>query len=136
MKTPKLLFVVLGLILAASSYAADYSLNAAVTAAGKLMPKDGPQDFSLFNLPEPKAKPEQLLAALRQARDQKVCLAICSPKLKYIRNLLKDTMKTAKAEKFDGLYLIIVADQTDVAGFEELFKDRGIHAKYGVYGAE
>ncbi len=133
MRTRKLLIVLLGLILALSSYAAEYSLNSAAQAVDKLMPKDGPQDFALFNLPEPKAMPEQLLAALRQAKEQKVCLAICSPKLKYIRNLLKDTMKTAKAEKFDGLYLIIVADRTDVAGFDALLKDRGIHAKYGVY---
>jgi hypothetical protein len=133
MRNPKLLIVILGLVLAASSYAADYSLNAAATAAGKLMPKDGPNDFALFNLPEPKAMPEQLLTAFRQARDQKVCLAICSPKLKYIRNLLKDTMKTAKAEKFDGLYLIIVAEKIDAAGFDELLKDRGIHVKYGVF---
>lgn len=129
----KLLLVVLSLILAATCYAANYSLMAAATAAGKLMPKDGPQDFALFNLPEPKAKPEQLLSALRQAREQKVCLAICSPKLKYIRKLLKDTMKAAKTEKFDGLYLIIVADQMDAAGFDALLKDRGIHVSYGVY---
>ena len=133
MRTPKLLILVLSLVLGASSYAAEYSLNAAVTAAGKLMPEDGPSDFALFNLPEPKAKPEQLLAALRQARDQKVCLAICSPKLKYIRKLLKDTMKAAKTEKFDGLYLIIVADKTDAAGFDALLKDRGMQVQYGVY---
>jgi len=61
MRTPKLLIAILGLALAVSSYAADYSLNAAAAAAGKLMPKDGPKEFSLFNLPEPKAKPKQLL---------------------------------------------------------------------------
>lgn len=133
MHTPKLLIVILGLVLAVSSYAAEYSLNAAAAAAGKLMPKDGPKEFSLFNLPEPKAKPKQLLTTMQQARDQKVCLAICSPKLEYIRDLLKGTMKAAKAEKFDGLYLIIVADQVDAAGFDALLKDRGIHAKYGVF---
>jgi hypothetical protein len=133
MCTPKFLIVVLGLVLAASSYAADYTLSAAAAAAGKLMPKDGPKEFSLFNLPEPKAKPKQLLTTMQQARDQKVCLAICSPKLEYIRDLLKGTMKAAKAEKFDGLYLIIVAEQMDSAGFDTLLKDRGIHVRYGVY---
>lgn len=133
MRIPKLLIVILGLGLAASSYAAGYSLNAAATAAGKLMPKDGPEEFALFNLPEPKARPEQLLAALRQARDQKVCLAICSPELKYIRSLLKDTMRTAKTEKFDGLYLIIVAEKTDIRSIDKILKDRGIHVKHGVY---
>jgi len=133
MRTPKLLIAILGLALAVSSYAADYSLNAAAAAAGKLMPKDGPKEFSLFNLPEPKAKPKQLLTTLRQARDQKVCLAICSPKLEYIRELLKGTMMAAKAEKFDGLYLIIVAEQMDAAGLDEILKDRGIHVSYGVY---
>jgi len=133
MRTPKLLIVILGLALAVSSYAADYSLNAAAAAAGKLMPKDGPKEFSLFNLPEPKAKPKQLLTTLRQARDQKACLAICSPKLEYIRDLLKGTMKAANAEKFDGLYLMIVAERMDAAGLDEILKDRGIHVLYGVY---
>jgi hypothetical protein len=133
MRSAKLLIVILGLGLAVSSYAAEYSLNAAAAAAGKLMPKDGPKEFSLFNLPEPKAKPKQLLTNMQQARDQKVCLAICSPKLEYIRDLLKGTMKAAKTEKFDGLYLIIVADQMDAAGFDALLKDRGIQVSYGVY---
>ncbi len=133
MRIPKLLIIILGLSLASPSYAAGYSLNAAVTAAGKQMPKDGPETFSLFNLPSPKAKPEQLLAALRKARDQKVCLAICSPKIKYIRNLLKDTMRTAKSEKFDGLYLIIVAEKTDIRRIDKILKDRGIHVKHGIY---
>lgn len=133
MSTPKLFITILGLIIAASSYAADYSLNAAAAAAGKLMPKDGPQEFSLFNLPEPKATPSQLLTTLRQARDQNVCLAICSPRLEYIRDLLKGTMNAAKAEKFDGLYLIIVAEKTDIAGIGEVLKDRGIRVKHGVY---
>lgn len=72
MRIPRLPIIVLGLALAVSCCAADYSLNGAVEAAGKLMPKDGPKEFSLFNLPEPKAKPKQLLLTLRQARDQKV----------------------------------------------------------------
>lgn len=131
MRTPKILIVMLGLVSALSSFAAEYSLNAAVEAAGRLMPKEGPQEFSLFNLPEPKAKPKQLLATLRQARDQKVCLAICSPKLDYIRDLLKGTMKAAKTEKFDGLYLIIVAERVDAAGCDEILKDRGIQVRYG-----
>ena len=133
MRTLKLLLAILGLALAVSSYAANYSLNAAAAAAGKLMPSDGPEEFTLFNLPEPSAKPKQLLTTLRQARDQNMCLAICSPKVKYIRDLLKGTMKAAKAERFDGLYLIIVAERVDAAGFDELLKDRGIHAIYGVY---
>ena len=133
MNNLKLLIVFLGLVLAASSYAADYSLGVAAAAAGKLMPKDGPSEFVLFNLPEPKAKPAQLLTALRQARDQNACLAICSPKIEYIRDLLKDTMKAAKNEKFVGLYLIIVAERTDVADIDELIRNRGIHVKHGVY---
>jgi hypothetical protein len=131
MRIHNILIVGLCFSLAVSGYAAGYSLNAAAAAAGKLMPKDGPQEFSLFNLPEPKAKPQQLLTTLRQARDQKVCLAICSPKLRYIRNLLKSTLEAAKEERFDDLYLIIIADKVDAASFDELLKNRGIHAKYG-----
>lgn len=133
MRTPKFLIVILGLVLAVSCDAATYSLAAAAAAVGKLMPKDGPKEFSLFNLPEPKAKPKQLLTAMQQARDQKVCLAISSPKLDYIRDLMKGTMKAAKLERFDGLYLIIVADQIEAVGFNELLKNRGIKVKYGVF---
>jgi hypothetical protein len=131
MRIPKILSVAIGLCLATPCFAADYSLAAAAQAAGELMTKDGPKEFSLFNLPEPKAKPQQLLAALRQARDKKLCLAICAPKLDYIRDLLKNTLKSAKAERFEGLYLIVVADRVDAAGFDELLKDRGITVKYG-----
>jgi hypothetical protein len=42
-------------------------------------------------------------------------------------------MKAAKEEKFDGLYLIVVADKIDAAGVDELLKDRGIHVTYGAY---
>jgi hypothetical protein len=133
MRIPKLLIIVLFVALGASAYAADYSLKSAADAAAKLVPKDGPKEFSLFNLPEPKAKPKQLLATLRQARDQKVCLAICSPKIEYIRDLLKGTMKAAKDEKFEGLYLIVVADKIDAAGLDELLKDRGVRVAYGAY---
>ena len=133
MRIPQLPILILGLFLAVSSHAANYSLNAAAKAAGKLMVKDGPNELSLFNLPEPKAKPKQLLATLRQARDQHVCLAISSPKLEYIRELVKGALKAAKKERFDGLYLIIIAEQLDVAGFDELLKDRGIQVKYGVF---
>lgn len=133
MHIPKILSIGLALCFMVPCLGADYSLNSAVEAAGKLMPTDGPKEFSLFNLPEPKAKPKQLLVTLRQARDQKVCLAICSPKLGYVRDLLQGALKAAKGEKFDGLYLIIVADQMDAAGFDEMLKGRGIKAKYGVF---
>ena len=48
MRLRQLLIVVLGLFLTASSCPAEYSLAAATGAAGKLMPKDGPEEFSLL----------------------------------------------------------------------------------------
>ena len=131
MRTYKILIAALGLFIGSSVLAASYTLGAAAKAAGDLMPKDGPKEFALFNLPEPKAKPEQLLSAFRQAKGGKACLAICAPKLDYVRDLLKITLKAAKAERFDGLYLIIVAERIDAAALDEILEDRGIIAKYG-----
>jgi len=131
MHITKILIVGFSLLVATPGFAASYSLGAAAKTAGELMPKGGPKEFVLFNLPEPKAKPEQLLRALRQAREGRVCLAISAPKLDYIRDLLKGTFKAAKTERFDGLYLIIVAERVDKAALDEILKGRGITATYG-----
>jgi nitrogen-specific signal transduction histidine kinase len=134
MRLSKLLVVALAVsVTAAPVFAAGYSMAIAAQAAGELMPKDGAKRSLLFNLPEAKAKPSQLLSALRQARDQKMCLAICSPKLDYVRDLLKSTFKVTKTENFEGLYLIIVAERVDAAAIDEILKGRGIIAKYGVF---
>lgn len=97
------------------------------------MPSDGPKEFVLFNLADPKSTADQLVYMLKEAREQNVCLAICAPKLEPLRELLTSTLETTKADKLDGLYILIVADTKDLAGFRELVKGRGIHVKCGVY---
>ena len=116
-----------------SAFAASYTLNRATKAAGKLMPKDGPAEFLLFNLPEPKAKPQDLLKYLRQAKENNAVLAIASPKVIYIRDLLADAMKIAEKEEFKGLYLIIIAEKTDASAFAKIMEGRGVNIKYGVF---
>ena len=122
------------LVCSVSCSNAPYSLGSATKAAGKLMPKDGPAEFALFNLPEPKAEPKDLLKLLRDATRGKICLAITSPKLEYIQNLLDRTMEAAKKdEQFNGLYLIIIAEKIDAAAIDAIIKDRGIRAHYGTF---
>ena len=115
-------------------FAAPYSLNGAAQAAGALMPKGGPAQMALFNLPEPKAKPADLLKVLRQARDQKAYLAITSPKIEFIHDLLGSALKAAKKnEKFSGLNLIIIGDRVDERLFDTTLKAYDIAAKHGTF---
>jgi len=133
MRPLKLLLIAFSLSVMTSAFAASYTLNRATKAAGKLMPKDGPAEFLLFNLPEPKAKPQDLLKYLRQAKENNAVLTIASPKVIYIRDLLTDTMKIAEKEEFKGLYLIIIAEKIDAPAFAKIMEGRGVNIKYGVF---
>ncbi len=113
--------------------AATFSKNAAISGIEKCMSSDGPKEYVLFNLADPKSTPDQLVYMLKESREENVALAIIGPKLEPIREILTNALETSKAEKLDGLYLIVVADTKDQAGFRELVKSRGIHVKCGVY---
>jgi hypothetical protein len=113
--------------------AATFSKSAAISAVEKLMPSDGPKEFVLFNLADPKSNADQLVYMLKESKEQNVALAIVGPKLEPIRALLTGALETAKADNLEGLYVLIVADAKDLNGFRELVKPRGIHVKCGVY---
>lgn len=112
---------------------ANFSKGAAAAAVERLMPSDGPKEFVMFNLADPKSSPEQLGYMLKEAKEESVALAICGPKLKPLHDMLAAALDANATEKLDGLYLIIVADEKDTPGFRELVKSRGIHVKCGVY---
>jgi hypothetical protein len=112
---------------------ANYSKGAAAAAVERLMPSDGPKEYVMFNLADPKASTEQLGYMLQEAHEQNVALAICGPKLGPLREMLVAALAANADQKLDGLYLIIVADEKDTAGLRELGKPRGIHVKSGVY---
>ena len=120
-------------VLSLTGIAEEYTFDRAVAAAGRLTPKDKVKEFALFNLPEPKAKPKEFLKVLRQVKAGPKYLAITSPKLKYVRNLLADTLKLAKDENLEGIHLVIVAERIDADSFEPMLKKRGITAVYGSY---
>ena len=113
--------------------AATFSKSAAITAVEKLMPSDGPKEFVLFNLADPKSTADQLVYMLKESKEQNVVLAIIGPKLVPILDLLTGALETAKADNLEGLYLIVVADTKDQNRFRELVKPRGIHVKCGIY---
>ncbi len=112
---------------------ANFSKGAAAAAVEKLMPSDGPKEFVMFNMTDPKSSSEQLGYMLKEAHEESVALAICGPKLQPIREMLAATLAANPADKLDGLYLIIVADEKDTAGLREMVKSRGIHVKSGVF---
>jgi len=113
--------------------AANFSKGAAAAAVEKLMPSDGPKEFVMFNMTDPKSSSEQLGYMLKEAHEESVALAICGPKLQPIRDILAATLAANPTDKLDGLYLIIVADEKDTAGLREMVKSRGIHVKSGVF---
>lgn len=129
----KTLFVFVGLCLPLIGFAAKYTVEGAGEAAGSLMPKEGADAFIIYNMPSAKGKPKDLLKIIRAAGDRTVYLAITSPKIEYIRDFLRSTMSLAKGERFNGLYLVVIADRADVPLFEEILKDRGVTVKCGVY---
>jgi len=112
---------------------ANFSKGAAAAAVEKLMPSDGPKEFVMFNMTDPKSSSEQLGYMLKEAHEESVALAICGPKLQPIREILAATLAANPADKLEGLYLIIVADEKDTAGLREMVKSRGIHVKSGVF---
>ena len=112
---------------------ANFSKGAAAAAVEKLMPSDGPKEFVMFNMTDPKSSSEQLGYMLKEAHEESVALAICGPKLQPISEMLAATLAANPADKLDGLYLIIVADEKDTAGLREMVKSRGIHVKSGVF---
>ena len=87
----------------------------------------------MFNMTDPKSSSEQLGYMLKEAHEESVALAICGPKLQPIREILAATLAANPADKLEGLYLIIVADEKDTAGLREMVKSRGIHVKSGVF---
>ena len=116
-----------------TSHEQNYTLSAAANAAGKEMAKNGLTEFTMFNIPEANGNPEKLLSALRQAKAANVALAITSPKIEFIRDMLDGAMKLAKDERFDGLCLIIVGQRIDESMFGQTLEQRGIKAKYTTY---
>ena len=112
---------------------ANFSKGAAAAAVEKLMPSDGPKEFVMFNMTDPKSSSEQLGYMLKEAHEESVALAICGPKLQPIREILAATLAANPADKLEGLYLIIVADEKDTAGLREMVKSRSIHVKSGVF---
>jgi hypothetical protein len=119
--------------LAAPTFGAGYTLGGAAQAAIALMPKSGPKEFMLFNLPEPKATPAALLEQLRTAHKQKAALAITSPKIEWILDLLNQSMAASPKEKFNGLQLIIIAQRVEEAKIASALKGRGISVRCGVF---
>lgn len=87
----------------------------------------------MFLMTDPKASTEQLGYMLQEAKEQNVALAICGPKLGPLRDMLSAALAASPGTKYDGLYVIIVADEKDNAGLRDLVKGRGIHVKSGVY---
>ena len=67
---------------------ANFSKGAAAAAVEKLMPSDGPKEFVMFNMTDPKSSSEQLGYMLKEAHEESVALAICGPKLQPIREML------------------------------------------------
>ncbi len=113
--------------------AATFSKGAAISGIEKLMSGDGPKEYVLFNMADPKSTADQLVYMLKESHEENVALAIVGPKLEPIREILTKALDASKAEKLEGLYVLVVADAKDLQGFRELVKSRGIHVKCGVY---
>jgi len=132
----KIVGLLVGLTLSASGFAAEYSLEAAAEAAGEMIPKDGPTEVGLYNLPSPgrKGNARQLLEFLRAGRASGAYLIITTAKNEYARDQLIEALKRGKKnEKFTGLKLIIAGDRIDAAMFESVFKDRDVALLYAAY---
>ncbi len=121
------------LVLVNPASAARYTLKGAADAAAALVPKEETNEFQLFNLPEPRAKPEALIEQMRNARDKKQILAVCSPKIEWVLDLVRQSMASVPKEKFDGLILIVVAQRREEEKIAAVLKDRGISIRCGVF---
>jgi hypothetical protein len=130
----RLLALLLSLTLGVpAAFAGEYSLQGAVNAAGKIMPADAPKQFALFNVPDKKAKPQQMLDFLRAGKGSKKYFATAAPKNEYLRDLLTGAAKLAKKEKFEGFTLVIVGDRIDPKMFDAVLKELGITAQFGAF---
>lgn len=114
----------------------DYTLKGATEKAAALIGEENWGEFLFFNLPEPKAKPADMLRAMRHSRDRKVVLAIGSPKLRWIHDLLTKALASSASERFDGLRMIIVAEKEDTRKTAEILAKHGIKFIAGKYEEE
>ncbi len=129
-----LLFILAGL--SSSVLGSEYTLKGATEKAAALIGEEKWGEFLFFNLPEPKAKPADMLRAMRHSRDHKVVLAIGSPKLRWIHDLLAKALASSPSESFDGLKMIIVAEREDPKNTGKILEKYGIRFVSGKYEEE
>lgn len=136
MRLSKIIPLIVGLGLAGNCPAVEYTMQGAIDAAAKLLPKDAGPDLPLFNLPTAgkKEHAKKLLEFLRAGKGSSAYFALISAKNEFARDLLAEAMKQAnKKEQFTGLHLVIVGDRVEPAMFDAILKDRGILVLYAAY---
>lgn len=126
------LVIFAGLCLSPSGFSAQYSLQAATDAAGKLLP--GQEQFALYNIPEQTSDVKPLLVAMEAMCLKKASLAIVSPKLEWVKSALTSALAASGLQNFEGLSLVIIADKNGKSALSKPLLERGIKSAYGVYG--